>query len=127
MTTWIIWAAVLVGQSFSFTFVSRARNSASLRRHLFASVLSNGVWFASQVILFNKLIDILRGNEGLLPAVYAGAFYCFWTVVGSISAHKIALMTEKGKSSVGASTKYAQITVEEWSSIKAYFQYITTA
>jgi hypothetical protein len=52
MNTWIIWAGVLLAQNFSFTFVSRARNSGSLKRHVIAALASNGVWFWGQGIVF---------------------------------------------------------------------------
>jgi hypothetical protein len=123
MNTWITWALVLLAQNFSFTFVSRARNSGSLKRHVVASTLSNGVWFASQCILFNQMIAWMQGQAGLKTQIFAGAFYTFFTIVGSIAAHYVALRTEKGKSAVGASSKYAQITKEEWESVKAVVNY----
>jgi hypothetical protein len=117
-STWTIWAVVLILQNFSFTFVSRARNSGSIKRHIIASVLSNGVWFASQVIMFSTLLEMLTGKHGFMAAVYTGIFYTFFTIVGAVVGHYISLKTEKGKSAVGANSKYAQITKEEWERAK---------
>lgn len=49
--TWILWGVLLIIQNMSFTLVSRARNSGSIKFHAVASVGSNGVWFASQAII----------------------------------------------------------------------------
>lgn len=114
---WIIWALLLVAQNFSFTFVSRARNSANLKRHVVAALLSNGIWFISQIITINTAMDILSGKHGIPAAIGAGLFYTAFTIVGSVLAHELALRSEKGKSSVGASKIYKQITYEEWERI----------
>jgi hypothetical protein len=114
VTTWIIWAVILILQNAAFTLVSRARNSGSMSRHVGAALLSNGVWFLSQGIIFTKLYKIMTGEYGWQQAVLTGLFYTTFTIVGSVAAHYIALRTEKGKSAVGASSKYAQISKEEW-------------
>lgn len=114
MTLWIFWAFILVAQNMAFTFVSRARNSASLVRHILAAILSNGVWFVSQLILVSQLLDILTGKYGFWPAVGTGVFYTVFTITGSVLAHKLSLITERGRSAVGANDKYAQITKEDW-------------
>jgi hypothetical protein len=54
--------------------------------------------------------------------VLAGLFYTACTVTGSVLAHYGALRTEKGKGSVGANKKYAQIPVEEWESVKRFLR-----
>lgn len=112
--TWALWAALLIAQNFAFTFVSRARNSASLKRHVIAAVFSNGIWFASQFIIVSKFVDMLKGNLGLGMALATGLFYTLFTITGSVVSHYWALRTEKGKAAVGASNRYAQITQEEW-------------
>jgi hypothetical protein len=117
--TWILWAALLVLQNYSFTYVSRARNSASLWRHLKAAQFSNGVWFVSQIFIVGRLMDILTGKEGLWMAIFTGLFYMTFTTTGSLLAHWQALRTESGKDAVGASAKYAQITKEEWEVVKS--------
>lgn len=100
--TWVVWAVVLVAQNFAFTFVSRARNSGSLSRHLVAGIASNGIWFIGQLMVVGTFMAILSGHFGLLAAVGAGLFYTTFTVIGSLLAHHYALKTEKGASRVGA-------------------------
>lgn len=115
---WFSWAVLLILQNFAFTFTSRARNSASLKRHLVASIFSNGIWFVSQLMVVGTFINILSGRYGLGKAISAGVFYTAFTLIGALSAHHFALKTEKGKGSVGANKKYAQITVEEWAELR---------
>jgi hypothetical protein len=121
---WSLWGLVLVIQNVSFTFVSRARNSGSLKRHMIASLMSNGVWFASQLMLLGPVIDMIKGSQGLMTAVAAGAYYTTMTMGGSFFAHWLALKTEKGKSAVGANAKYAQITTEEWREVQLALGYL---
>jgi hypothetical protein len=106
--SWIIWAI------FLFTFVSRARNSGSLKRHMIAALLSNGIWFGSQLILLTDVINMIKGSSGIGVAFLAGLFYTVVTMAGSLWAHKICLKNEEGKAAVGANDKYAQITVDQW-------------
>jgi hypothetical protein len=117
--TWLYWAPVLIAQNFAFTFVSRARNSGSLKRHMIAGMASNGVWFFSQVIIFTKMFKMMTGQYGWLAALGTAIYYTAFTLAGSLIAHYWSLSNEKGKSVVGANAKYAQIPVEEWNQIKA--------
>lgn len=117
---WMVFALILLAQNFSFTFTSRARNSASLKRHVVAALMSNGVWFLAQGFVFKQFYALLTGEKGVLYLLFSGAFYTIFTVVGSIAAHVWALRTEKGKGAVGASRKYAQITIEERDEILAF-------
>lgn len=117
--TWLYWAPILIAQNFAFTFVSRARNSGSLRRHLVAGIASNGVWFVSQIIIFSKMFAMMTGKYGIGMAVFTSLYYTLFTLLGSITAHYWSLSNEKGKAAVGASKKYAQIPVEEWEQVKA--------
>lgn len=90
MFWWILWGVLLIVQNASFTLVSRARNSNSLFYHAWASVFSNGVWIASQFILVDKFIDILKEANwtlGILTAV----FYVACTMAGSLGMHWLAL------------------------------------
>lgn len=114
---WILWAFVLILQNFAFTFVSRARNSGSLSRHMIAGFFSNGVWFVSQILIFSQLMKIMTGQYGIPAAIGTSLYYTAFTLAGSLLAHKFSLATEKGKSAVGASKKYQQITPEEWQRI----------
>jgi hypothetical protein len=122
-TMWAAWAVILLLQNMSFTLVSRARNSGSIQRHILAALGSNGVWFVSQGIIFTKLYKIMTGEYGWQMAVFTGLFYTTFTIVGSVAAHYIALRTEKGKSAVGASSKYVQVTHKEWAEVKASMHY----
>jgi hypothetical protein len=112
-TLWLLWAFVLIAQNFAFTFVSRARNSGSLRKHLIAGFFSNGVWFVSQIFAVGAFMSILTGKLGILPAIGAGLFYTLFTLAGSLLAHQYALKSEKGTSRVGAHKDIASFTKSE--------------
>jgi hypothetical protein len=116
--SWFIWAVILAAQNFSGTFVSRARNSGSLGRHAVASIFSNGVWFLSQTILLGTMLDRMTGKLGLWAAVQTAVFYTAFTMLGSLLAHFHALRSERGKSAVGASKNYVQITPGEWAVVR---------
>lgn len=118
---WLLWAALLVSQNFAFTFVSRARSSGSLSRHVKAAIFSNGIWIVSQIVLLGPMFDNLTGKHGRFLQFISGVVYTTATVSGSIFAHYWALKTEKGKSAVGANKRYAQITTEQWAVVRADF------
>lgn len=115
---WVLWAFILILQNFAFTFVSRARNSGSLVRHMVAGVFSNGVWFVSQIIIFSQLYAIMTGRYGIPKAIFTSIFYTVFTLTGSLLAHYYSLISERGKSAVGATKKYVQITPEQWSEVQ---------
>lgn len=115
---WAAWAFALVWQNYSFTRVSRARNSASLKAHALASVQSNSAWFLQSLFVYSAFMNILTGHAGILKAIGAGLFYTAFTMSGSIYAHYVSLKKEKGKSAVGASKLYAQIPVAEYEQLK---------
>jgi hypothetical protein len=117
-SSWFIWSIVLFLQNFAFTYVSRARSSGSLLRHVKASFFSNGIWIFSQMIMLGPLFDYLQGKHGLVPQIHVALQYTFTTMAGSIAAHYWALRTERGKSAVGASKLYAQIPVAQWAAVK---------
>jgi hypothetical protein len=116
---WLLWALVLFTQNISFTYVSRARSSGSLTRHLKASIFSNGIWIFSNMIMLGPMFDYLTGKHGHLAQATAGTVYAIACTAGSIFAHYWALRTEKGKDAVGFNKKYAQIPIEEWQKMKA--------
>lgn len=90
MIEWVVWAILLLAQNASFTLVSRARNSNSLGYHALAGLGSNGIWFAGQFILFQKMFDILKtGSWGAAAGV--GLFYTVFTLIGSVGMHWIAM------------------------------------
>jgi hypothetical protein len=88
--TWVFWAFLLIIQNASFTLVSRARNSKSLVYHAWASLFSNGIWFASQFILIDNIVQILKTSD-LVLAVTTGTVYIGATMTGSLSMHYIAM------------------------------------
>lgn len=90
MTKWIVWAILLLAQNASFTLVSRARNSGSLAYHAVMALFSNGVWFASQLILVGNIVEIIKSAD-FLRAVAVGIFYVACTMTGSLAAHWLAL------------------------------------
>lgn len=83
-----------------------------------ASLLSNGIWFASQATLFLDIFPLLKGEKGLAMGIAAGSFYTLFTMLGAAVGHKVCMHTESGKSAVGASDKYAQVSVEDWEKVK---------
>ncbi len=102
MTLYALWAVLLVIQNASFTLVSRARNSGSIKFHAIASVFSNGIWFASQTIIISIIANAFA--KGDVPViVMTGLFYTVFTVIGSITMHHISMKyIEAGKRAVGA-------------------------
>lgn len=119
VANYFAWSALLIAQNISFTYVSRARNSGSLAYHIKAAFFSNGIWIVSNMVMLGPMLDQLTGKKGAALQVLAGLIYTAATVSGSVLAHKWALRTEKGKSAVGASKKYAQVPVEEWAKVQA--------
>src|SRR5579859_7197632 len=117
---WLVWSVVLFLQNFAFTYVSRARSSGSLLRHVKASFFSNGIWIFSQMLLLGPMLDYLTGKHGVGPQIWVGFQYTFTTMAGSIAAHYWALKTERGKNAVGANKLYAQVPVADWNVVKGF-------
>lgn len=117
---WAVWSIMLVWQNYAFTRVSRARNSASIKAHVIAALQSNGVWFVQSLFVYSSFMNILTGGAGWPKAIAMLLFYTALTMSGSIYAHYRSLKIEKGKTAVGASAKYAQISVEDWKVVKMY-------
>ncbi len=118
LSSWILWAFVLVAQNFAFTFVSRARNSGSLKRHMVASVFSNGVWFVSQIIIFSQMFAIITGKYGVGLAMLTALYYTAFTMLGSLAAHYYSLRSEKGTSRVGGHKDVATFTKAEGEALR---------
>lgn len=96
----MFWFLLLVVQNAAFTWVSRARNSGSYAYHAIAAVFSNGVWFASQLILISVAI---KPGMQVGDAIRLGTVYVSGTVTGSVLMHWISLnYLERGKRKVGA-------------------------
>lgn len=87
---WLLWAALLIAQNASFTLVSRARNSTSLGYHAWASAASNLLWFVSQYILIENVLDLMRSGTAA-QKVGVGVFYVLCTMIGSIGMHAFAM------------------------------------
>ena len=77
-------------QNISFAIASRSRNRSSLKFHMCASFLSNGIWF----ITFRHLVKSDM-SMSLFP------WYCLGTVFGSLFGMRIAMRIEK---LIGATT-----------------------
>ena len=115
---WLMWSGALVWQNYSFTRVSRARNSASIKAHVLAALQSNSAWFLQSLFVYSSFMSILTGHAGLWKAIGAGLFYTALTVTGSVYAHYWSLKKEAGKTAVGANNKYAQIPVAEYARLQ---------
>jgi hypothetical protein len=101
-STWILWAGLLIMQNFSFTLVSRARNSGSYAWHAVAAVGSNGVWIVSQMILVVGIVRLMEDGTRLQQFGLA-FFYITFTVIGSIVGHWVSKnLIERGRRKVGA-------------------------
>lgn len=71
---------LVILQNASFTLLSRARNSSSIKYHTIASVLSNGMW-----------LIVIREVVLNLDKWYLMLTYLLGSVIGSISMHYIAM------------------------------------
>lgn len=81
MLDWIIWGVLLVLQNAASCASSRAKNSQSLWYNGTVSVFSNGIWFASQYFIVDKLIAVksdhtlFHGSDYILHR-FDGAWHC---------------------------------------------------
>ena len=99
---WVLWAVLLMLQNASFTLSSRSRNSGSLGYHAIASVLSNSLWFISQLVLVSTFMEIFKSAD-LVLGLIVGVFYVACTMTGSIGMHFISMKyIEHGTRRVGA-------------------------
>ncbi len=87
---WPLWGIVLLLQNFSFTLVSRSRNSASIRLHALMSIFSNGTWILSQMIVIHGVVEAFHGSDWHQMA-RIGLFYMTLTTASSIFAHWFAM------------------------------------
>lgn len=88
-----LWPVALFGfvQNIAFTFVSRGRNSGSLRYHIVAAIFSNGM-YAALLMYSISIIALSETNTGF----FLGCYTCA-TLSGSVFAHWLAVRLEKGK------------------------------
>jgi hypothetical protein len=102
ITQYALWAGFLLLQNASFTFVSRARNSASYGLHIIAAICSNGVWMMAQFVSLGIIIDLIKTGT-FSDRAFAVTFYTTFTVIGSVTMHWFGkTYIEKGKRKVGA-------------------------
>lgn len=100
-----LWVPLLIIQNFSFTIVSRARNSGSDWYHAIAAVFSNGVWWASQTIIVVTLLDVVENADVALWTILT-IVYVTCTVTGSVLGGKVARrFFERGNRRVGSYKK----------------------
>jgi len=79
----IILFFTVILQNGSFTLVSRARNSGSIKYNAIASVLSNGIWF----LVINQIFkSIEKGDDWSTGITYTTA-----AVIGSVAMQWIAI------------------------------------
>lgn len=88
-------------QNMSFTWTSRSRNSGNPSTHRKAALLSNGIWFASNVLFLKTLWPRIEAGEWYW-VILAGLAYTISTTEGSVFMMKRLLKSEKGKDRVGA-------------------------
>lgn len=99
----IVWALLLLLQSASNTFISRARNSGSYGMHAVAAVASNGVWFINQIVSIDLILGIIHAGRVTASAAALLALYVGCTVLGSVGMHYIGkTYIERGNRKVGA-------------------------
>jgi hypothetical protein len=86
ITFWSIATLMLLAfaQSVSFSIVSRSRNRNNITYHIIASVLSNGIWFAT----FKNLLTADMNWVLFIP-------YTLGTVSGSVTGVKISQKIEQ--------------------------------
>lgn len=95
-------AAVSFIQNAAFTAVSRSRNSGDVAHHAKWSIASNGVWFATQILIYSSVWKAIEtGSYDLI--IGAGIVYVAATTAGSCWMMSTMLKTETGKQRVGAS------------------------
>lgn len=93
------WFAVLLLQAMGFTVVSRARNSGSVAYHGVVSVVSNSVWFVSQLFMVNFMT---KPDMPLETLIRLGLIYVAGNTIGSTLMHYISIRWfEKGNRKVG--------------------------
>lgn len=89
MNSILIMFGLTVLQNASFTLVSRARNSNSIRFHTIASILSNGIY----LLVIRHVVTNLDNWVLMLT-------YLVGSVVGSIFMHHISMNYFEKKKSV---------------------------
>lgn len=99
--TIILLAFVSFVQNAAFTAVSRSRNSGDVAHHAKWAIASNGVWFATQILIWSSIWRAIESGALWLIAC-AGIVYIAATTAGSCWMMARMLRTESGRRRVGA-------------------------
>lgn len=94
-------AVVAFVQNMAFTWVSRSRNGGDVGYHRQAAYCSNGIWFATQLLIQGAVWSSLTTGAFWKIALVA-VVYVIATSEGSCLAMARLLKTEQGKQQVGA-------------------------
>lgn len=94
MIGWLLWALVITTQTFCNTWVSRARNQNSLKRHTYAAVAQAGVYIGQQMVMLGNFFEALTGKHGHWVQFYTGVFFMLFSVAGALASHRWCLHTE---------------------------------
>lgn len=84
---WGLWAVLLMLQNAANTWVSRARNSTSLKYHAIAALFSNGVYFANLFVGVNKI----TASHSAWMMTFTVVFYSAFTMFGSVLSHYLLM------------------------------------
>lgn len=99
-------------QNMAFTFSSRSRNSGDASYHRWAAIGSNGIWFITQVLIFQSIWKrVVEGDYWIV--IIGGIVYTIATSEGSVFMMQVMLgqskvkwlnklFTEKNKRKVGS-------------------------
>jgi small-conductance mechanosensitive channel len=104
--------AVAFVQNMAFTAVSRSRNSADVQYHRRCAWASNGVWFVTQILLYNTLWSALTKGTWWVVAL-TGLVYVISTTEGSCLMMARMLKKETGKRQVGARAEGERVAREQ--------------
>ena len=97
---WVLWAALLFLQQFTFLFSGRAKSSGSLMYSFVAGLGSHSTWFFSNLFFVRSIIEFRDAPLEVKLAVCA--FYVTFCQAGTQLALRLAYRIEKGKMRVGA-------------------------
>lgn len=103
MNYWFLLILIVLGffQNMIFTASSRSRNSGDPVYHFRIALLSNGVWFVSNMFILKTVWTAIMQNDWGLIAI-VGVCYVIATSLGSSVGMKVMEKWEVGKRKVGA-------------------------
>ncbi|MGH7261585.1 MAG: hypothetical protein ACREI9_13050 [Nitrospiraceae bacterium] len=97
---WVLWAALLFAQQFTFLFSGRAKSSGSLTYSFVAGLGSHSTWFFSNLYFVRSILEFR--DSPLLVKLGVCAFYVTFCQAGTQLALRIAKRIERGNMRVGA-------------------------